>query len=380
MGEFMPRGVKRVTGLILALAMFSMFPMLAMAEYGINFPQPASDGAQDIYDIHMLTMRIATALLIIVFSFVIYSILKHRKSKGFQADQDFHKTWFGQWAWVLVPALVLGVDLTIAGSAQVVLEKLWLVPKTENLMDVKVIGHQWWWEFEYLDHEVKVESRFVPKEKSGDDYLRAVDNHLVLPTNTKIRFLHTSADVLHAFWVPELGFKKDAIPGYITETWSELKREGIFRGQCAEICGTWHSRMPIVVEAVSPEKFKQWVKDQRAVKVAAMAEAESGKVWSMDELMEKGKGLYDNKCGACHQVGGQGLPPAFPPIKGSKIATGPIAEHLKIVLNGKAETAMQAWKQLNDLEIAAIVTYERNAWDNNTGDLVQPADVKAARK
>jgi len=380
MGEFMPRGVKRVTGLILAPAMLSMFPMLAMAEYGVNFPQPASDGAQDIYDIHMLTMRIATALLIIVFSFVIYSILKHRKSKGFQADQDFHKTWFGQWAWILVPALVLGVDLTIAGSAQVVLEKLWLVPKAEKLMDVKVIGHQWWWEFEYLDHEVKVESRFVPKEKSGDDYLRAVDNHLVLPTNTKIRFLHTSADVLHAFWVPELGFKKDAIPGYITETWSELTREGIFRGQCAEICGTWHSRMPIVVEAVSPEKFKQWVKDQKAMEVAAMAEAESDKVWSLDELMEKGKGLYNNKCGACHQVGGQGLPPAFPALKGSKIATGPLAEHLKIVLKGKEGTAMQPWSQLNDLEIAAIVTYERNAWDNNTGDLVQPADVKAARK
>jgi len=138
--------------------------------------------------------------------------------------------------------------------------------------------------------------------------------------------------------------------------------------------------MPIVVEAVSPEKFKQWVKDQKAMEVAAMAEAESDKVWSLDELMEKGKGFYNNKCGACHQVGGQGLPPAFPALKGSKIAIGPLAEHLKIVLKGKEGTAMQPWSQLNDLEIAAIVTYERNAWDNNTGDLVQPADVKAARK
>ncbi len=376
----MPRGVKRVARPILVLMTSFLFPMLAMAEYGVNFPEPASDSAQDIYDIHMLTMRIATALLIIVFSFVIYSIVKHRKSKGFEADQDFHQTWFGQWAWILVPALVLGVDLTIAGSAQIVLEKLWLVPKAEKLMDVKVIGHQWWWEFEYLDHEIKVESRFVPKDKAGDAYLRAVDNHLVLPTNTKIRFLHTSADVIHAFWVPELGFKKDAIPGYITETWSEIKREGIFRGQCAEICGTWHSRMPIVVEAVSPERFRQWLKEQNAVQVAAMAEAASGKSWSLQELMEKGKGLYNTKCGACHQVGGQGLPPAFPALKGSKITTGPVAGHLDIVLNGKEGTAMQAWKQLNDLEIAAIITYERNAWGNNTGDLVQPADVKAARK
>ncbi|MCP4127644.1 MAG: cytochrome c oxidase subunit II [Gammaproteobacteria bacterium] len=376
----MPRGVKRAARSILILVTGLMFPMLAVAEYGVNFPQPASDSAQDIYDIHMLTMRIATALLIIVFSFVIYSLVKHRKSRGFEADQEFHKSWFGQWAWVLVPALVLGVDLTIAGSAQIVLEKLWLVPKAEKLLDVKVIGHQWWWEFEYLDHEIKVESRFVPKDKAGDGYLRAVDNHLVLPTNTKIRFLHTSADVIHAFWVPELGFKKDAIPGYITETWSELKREGVFRGQCAEICGTWHSRMPIVVEAVSPERFRQWLKEQNAVQLAAKAEAASDKSWSLEELMEKGKGLYNNKCGACHQVGGQGLPPAFPALKGSKIATGPLAGHLDIVLNGKEDTAMQAWNQLNDLEIAAIVTYERNAWGNNAGDLVQPVDVKAARK
>ncbi len=376
----MPRGVKRAARSILILVTGLMFPMLAVAEYGVNFPQPASDSAQDIYDIHMLTMRIATALLIIVFAFVIYSLVKHRKSRGFEADQEFHKSWFGQWAWVLVPALVLGVDLTIAGSAQIVLEKLWLVPKAEKLLDVKVIGHQWWWEFEYLDHEIKVESRFVPKDKAGDGYLRAVDNHLVLPTNTKIRFLHTSADVIHAFWVPELGFKKDAIPGYITETWSELKREGVFRGQCAEICGTWHSRMPIVVEAVSPERFRQWLKEQNAVQLAAKAEAASDKSWSLEELMEKGKGLYDNKCGACHQVGGQGLPPAFPALKGSKIATGPLAGHLGIVLNGKEDTAMQAWNQLNDLEIAAIVTYERNAWGNNAGDLVQPVDVKAARK
>ncbi len=376
----MPRLVKRVTGIITVIIGMWSFPFIAYAEYGINFPQPASGSAQDIYDIHMLTLRISTALLIIVFSFVIYSLIKHRKSKGFEADQKFHKTWFGQWAWVVVPALVLGVDLTIAGSAQIVLEKLWLVPKDENLMDVKVIGHQWWWEFEYLDHELKVESRFIPKEKSGEKYLRAVDNHLVLPTNTKIRFLHTSADVIHAFWVPELGFKKDAIPGYITETWSQLDREGIFRGQCAEICGTWHSRMPIVVEAVSPEKFKQWVTDQKAVKVAAVAEAKSDKKWSMKDLMDKGKGLYNNKCGACHQVGGQGLPPAFPALKGSKIATGPIAGHLNIVLNGKKGTAMQAWNALNDLEIAAIVTYERNAWGNDTGDAVQPSDVKSARK
>lgn len=357
---------------------------LAHADYGLNFPEPGSVPAQEIYDIHMLTTWIATILLILVFGFVIYSLVFHRKSRGYQADQHFHKTWFGNWSWVLVPAMVLGVDLTIAGSAQKVLESVWEVPQEKDLLEIKVTGHQWWWEFDYLDSGIKVESRYVEKEKldeknAGDLYLREVDNHLVLPVGQKIRFLHTSADVNHAFWVPELGFKRDAIPGYVTETWTELTREGTFRGQCAELCGTWHARMPIVVDSVAPEKFAAWVDEQKQLKLAAAAEATADKVWTMDDLMEKGRGLYNSKCGACHQITGQGLPPAFPALKGSAIATGPIAGHLNIVLNGKPGTAMQPWNSLNDLEIAAIVTYERNAWGNDTGDVIQPADVKAAR-
>jgi cytochrome c oxidase subunit 2 len=352
---------------------------VARAEYGLNFPEPGSTTAQEIYDIHMLTTYIVTVLLILVFGFVFYSLYAHR-SRGFEPDQHFHKTWFGNWSWVLVPGLVLGVDLTIAGSAQKVLESVWQVPDEKDLMEIKVTGHQWWWQFDYMDHDVRVESRFTPKEEAGDDYLRAVDNELVLPTGRKIRFLHTSADVLHAFWVPELGFKRDAIPGYVTETWTELNREGTFTGQCAELCGTWHARMPIVVRSVSPEVFDDWIEEQKAIKVAAAAEASVDKVWSMDELMEKGRGLYNTKCGACHQITGLGLPPAFPALKDSPMVKGgPIADHLDIVINGKPGTAMQPWNSLNDLEIAAIITYERNAWDNNTGDIVQPADVKAAR-
>lgn len=363
-------------------ALLITLPLLtgeAMAEYGLNFPEPAAGVAREIYDIHMLTMTIATVLLIIVFAFVFYSLYFHRKSRGYPADQDFHNSWFGNWSWVIVPVLVLGVDLTIAGKADAVLKSVWDVPKEKNIMDVKVTGHQWWWEFDYLDHGIKVESRFMPREQSGDLYLREVDNRLVLPTGTKIRFLHTSADVLHAFWVPELAVKKDAIPGYVTETWAELTREGVFRGQCAEICGTWHSRMPIVVESVSPERFAAWTGEQQAIKVAAAAEASTDKTWSMDELLSKGKALYETKCAACHQVNGMGLPPAFPALNGSAITNGPIADHLHIVLNGKPDTAMQPWGSLNDLEIAAIVTYERNTWDNKTGDVVQPVAVKQAR-
>ncbi|MBT2969449.1 MAG: cytochrome c oxidase subunit II [gamma proteobacterium symbiont of Ctena orbiculata] len=367
-------GIDKVLAATLLLATGSV-----SAEYGLNFPEPAANVAQEIFDIHMMTMGIATFLLCIVFAIVFYSLYFHRKSRGYEADQEFHNSWFGNWSWVIVPVMVLGVDLTIAGKADAVLKKVWDVPKEENIMDVKVTGHQWWWEFDYLDHDIKVESRYVPEEESGDLYLREVDNRLVLPTGVKIRFLHTSADVLHAFWVPELAVKKDAIPGYVTETWAELNREGVFRGQCAELCGTWHSRMPIVVESVSQEKFAAWVDDQKAVKIAAAAEASADKTWSMDELMAKGKPLYETKCGACHQATGVGLPPAFPALKGSALTIGPIADHLNIVLNGKEGTAMQPWNSLNDLEIAAIVTYERNAWDNNTGDVVQPADVKQAR-
>jgi cytochrome c oxidase subunit 2 len=179
--------------------------------------------------------------------------------------------------------------------------------------------------------------------------------------------------------VPELAVKKDAIPGYVTETWVDLNREGRFSGQCAELCGTWHSRMPIEVDVVSEEKYNTWVEDQKNVMLASAAEASSDKDWTMDELMEKGMAEYNTKCASCHQITGQGLPPAFPALKGSAMATGDIQAHLDIVLNGKQGTAMVAWNTLNDLELAAIITYERNAWGNDTGDLVQPRDIKAAR-
>jgi cytochrome c oxidase subunit 2 len=382
------QSTRKRLGAALGIPSFALGARSAQAELGVNFPPPAAGVAQEIYDIHMLTMSIATVLLVIIFAVVGYSLYHHRKSRGYQADQHFHESWFGNWSWVIVPVLVLGVDLTIASSAQRTLEKVWEVPKGEDLLDVKVIGHQWWWEYQYLDHSieidgaprtVRVESRATTPEEAGRNYLRDVDNPLVLPVGQKIRFLHTSADVLHAFWVPELAVKKDAIPGYVTETWVDLNREGTFRGQCAELCGTWHSRMPIVVESVSGDRFEQWIAEQKELMLASAAEAASGRDWTMEELMERGQGLYNVKCGSCHQVTGQGLPPAFPALAGSPIAVGPIQAHLDIVLNGKPGTAMVAWSTLTDLELAAIITYERNAWGNDTGDLVQPSDIKAAR-
>ncbi len=373
----------------------------AFAEMQFNFPAPASIAARDIYDIHMLTMGITFVLLMIIYAIVCYSVYAHRKSRGAVADQKLHLGKFARWSWMLVPIMVLGVDLTIAGSAEAVLHQLWLVPKDTDMLELKVVGHQWWWEYEYLDQKLNVESRALPAEKAGELYLRDVDNRLVLPTNTKIRFLHTSADVNHAFWVPELGMKKDAIAGYVTETWTVIEREGVFRGQCAELCGTWHAKMPVVVEAVSPEKFATWVDDQRKLAVAAAAEAAADKVWSKEDLMERGRDAYNKNCAACHQLDGKGLPPAFPPLiagqpfpagtdlikpladrgffKDGEIVLGTVEQHLDIILHGIPGTAMQPWAQLNNLDVAAITTYERNAWGNESGDVVQPADVAQAR-
>lgn len=387
------------SGRVASLVGGILVSMEAAAEYGLNFPDPVTRVGQDIYDVHMLTMQIATWLMAIVLVFMVYILYKFRKSKGYEADQNFHKSWFGQWSWVMVPAMVLVVDLTIAGSAQSTLERFWNAPKQfcseEGAdpdrcfdMNVKVIGHQWWWEYEFPEHGVEYDGEFYPitvesrpteQDVAGENYLRDVDNPIVLPVGRTIRYLNTSADVLHAWWVPELGFKRDAIPGYMMETWAKIDedKEGVYRGQCAEICGTWHSKMPIVINAVSPEEFDRWIENEKKLLMAALVEANSNKEWSMEELYSKGEAAYNTKCAACHKADGSGLPPAFPPLRDSKVATGSIEEHLKMVINGKG--TMPPWGMLSDLEIAAIVTYERNAWGNATGDVVQPSAVKAAR-
>ncbi|HEB81785.1 MAG TPA: cytochrome c oxidase subunit II [Gammaproteobacteria bacterium] len=365
---------------ITASLMLGLFANPAVADYALNFPEPVAPLPQQMYDLHMLTTKIATIIMVVVIGFVAYVLFTFRKSKGYEADQNFHKGAFGTWSWMLVPVIVLGIDLTIAGSATSALEEVEDYSKKADLT-VKVIGSQWKWTYEYMDDGIRIVSNMLPKEKAGDNYLRAVDNPLVLPTNRRIRFLHTASDVLHAWWVPQIVYKKDSIPGYINETWTNIEKEGTYRGQCAEICGTGHAFMPIVVEAVSPEKFEAWKAEKLQVAQAAAAEASADKTWSKDELYSRGEGIYNTNCSGCHQVSGKGMPGVFPALAGSKIATGDIAAHINIVLNGKSGTAMAAWgAQLNNLEIAAVITYERNAWGNNTGDVVQPADIKSARQ
>jgi len=368
--------VFKVKWLLLASTLFS-FPVSARLEY--NLPEPVSGIAQEIFDLHMLTAWVATVIMIIVTAIIIYALVKFRKSTGYEADQEFNNTWFGKWSWVLVPAIVLGIDFSIAGSATKTLQNVESYEEAD--VTVKVIGSQWKWTYEYMDDDIRIVSNLNKEIPKDDDlYLRDVDNRLVLPTNKRIRFLHTATDLLHAWWVPAITYKKDAIPGYINETWAMIEKEGVYRGQCAENCGTGHAYMPIVVEVVSEEKYAQWVSDQKNAKAAATAEASSDKTWELAELMERGEKIYNTSCGACHMPTGAGIPGVFPALKGSPVATGEAAKHIETVVKGVAGTAMAAWGgQLNDLELASVITYERNAWGNDTGDTVQPADVKAAR-
>ncbi len=364
---------------LILLGLLASIAGVASAEFGLNLPTPQSPATKEIFDLHMLTAYVGTVIMIIVTAIIVYALWKFRRSAGAVADQNFNSSWFGTFGWVLVPVLVLGIDLSIAGSASRTFDLIEDQSKAD--ITVKVIGSQWKWTYEYLDHDLKVVSNLKKLEPDDPLYLRDVDNPLVLPIGKRVRFLHTATDVLHAWWVPAIAFKKDSIPGYINETWTLIENEGTYRGQCAENCGTGHAYMPIVVNAVSEDAFKQWLADQQGAKAAAAADAASDKTWSLDELMTRGEKVYTTNCVACHQINGEGLPPTFPALKGGPITTGPIEGHLDIVLNGsKTNPVMVAWgNQLNDLEVAAVVTYERNAWGNDKGDMLQPADVAAAR-
>jgi len=360
-----------------AMAMLAtLFSTSALAEYALNLPEPNSELTREIFDLHMLTTYIAVIIMAIVTAIIVYALFKFRKSTGYEADQKFHEGWFGRWSWLFVPVIVLGIDLTIAGSATGTLAKIESHPDAD--VTVKVTGSQWKWTYEYMDEGIRFNSNLKKLDPSDEHYLRDVDNPLVLPVGKQVRFLHTATDVLHAWWVPSIAFKKDSIPGYIIETHAKIDREGVFRGQCAENCGTGHAYMPIVVKVVSADEYTAWVAAQQEVKLAKAASAD--KVWTLDDLYAKGEEIYNSVCVACHQLNGMGIPGTFPAINGSPVATGDKAGHMDRVMNGVAGTAMAAYAfQMDDVDLAAVITYQRNAWDNKTGDMVQPAEIKAAR-
>jgi len=363
--------------LIAGMALF-LFSTLAAAEYGLNFQKPVTEIAREVYDLHMLIMFICVGIGVVVFGAMFWSIVMHRKSRGHKAAK-FHESTTIEIIWTAVPFLIL-VGMAIPATATLI-----KMEDTKNAdLVIKVTGYQWKWKYEYLEQDVSFFSNMsTPRDQienradKGKDYLLEVDNELLIPTGKKVRFLLTANDVIHAWWVPQLGVKKDAIPGFINEVWARVDEPGTFRGQCAELCGKDHAYMPIVVKAVSDDEFKKWISVKKAEVVASAADA--GKTWDKDELLKRGEKVYA-QCAACHGATGAGIPGVFPAITGGKIATGPLGAHLNIVMKGKPGTAMQAFAgQMNDADIAAVVTFQRNALGNNTGDVVQPSAVKALR-
>jgi len=350
-----------------------------MADWGLNLPRGVTPISQQAYDLHMLILWICVVIGIVVFGAMFISMISHRKSKGAVAAQ-FHESTAVEIVWTIIPFLIL-IGMAIPATRALI--------DMENTSDadlsIKVTAYQWKWGYEYLDEDIRFYSTLsTPKEEifnkeaKGKDYLLEVDNPVVVPANKKVRLLITAADVIHAWWVPEFGMKKDAIPGFVNEMWFKVDTPGTYRGQCAELCGKDHGFMPIVVIAKTEDEYSQWVTDQKAG--SELAAADALRAWSQEELVANGEQVYAANCAACHQVNGEGIPGTFPAIKGSPVATGAVDAHIDIVMNGKAGTAMQAFAaQLDDTDIAAVVTYQRNALGNAAGDTVQPADIKVLR-
>ncbi|MBU1645401.1 MAG: cytochrome c oxidase subunit II [Gammaproteobacteria bacterium] len=373
----------------------ALSPLPALADYKWNFPEPVTPVARDTLNIHNEFMLIITILFVVVFAIMIYSMVKHRKSVGHQPAKFTGPTGRIQWFWAIVPfAILLFIDFVLMGIPAVHAIIDMEDTKTRADMVLKVTGMQWKWQYEYPEAGVKfISTMSTPREQienkaaKGEHYLLEVDNPVYLPVGKKVRVLLTATDVIHTWWVPQFGVKRDAIPGFLRETWVKIEKPGIYRGQCAELCGKDHGYMPVVVHAVPEPEYLAWLDTKKAEQAAAAGGAD--RAWSKDELLAKGKDVYEKQCSVCHQPEGQGMPPAFPALKGSKIVTGPLLSpegriiadsHVDRVLNGKAGTAMQAFKgTLNDVELAAVITFERNALGNSKGDMIQPAQIKSLR-
>ena len=342
----------------------------------LNMAPGATEVGHEIYNLHMIILIICTIIGAGVFGVMFYSMYAHRKSKG-AVPATFHENTRDEIIWTVIPFLIL------IGMAWPATSTLLAIYDNEDAdLDIIVTGYQWKWKYEYLNEDgdnVEFFSNLrTPQSEirntapKGEHYLLEVDEPLVLPMGKKVRFLVTANDVIHSWWVPELAVKKDAIPGFINETWTRTSEEGTYRGQCAELCGKDHGFMPIVVNVVSESEYSEWMSTKQSE--AAEIKKLMSQNFTMDELMARGKAVYDRACLACHGANGEGG--LGKPIAGSPVATGDLAKHLDIGINGVPGTAMQAFGgQLNDVDMAAVVTYQRNAFGNNMGDMVQPIDV-----
>jgi len=366
--------------------MIGIWTLTAAAQTRVDFQAPQSPVARDVYDLHLVILTICAVIFIGVFGVMLYSIINHRKSVGHKAAH-FHENTTVEVIWTVIPLFVL---------------VLMMIPATKTLltmrdasspdMTIKVTGYQWKWGYEYLQGEGQgvhfYSNLATPREQiegasaKGQNYLLEVDNPLVVPVGKKVRILTTGADVIHSWWVPALGVKQDANPGFIRDTWFKADKPGVYRGQCTELCGKDHGFMPVVVHVVTADKYAAWVAGQK--KTMAAAVVDPNKKWTLDELKARGAKVYASNCVACHQASGKGLPPTFPALSGSKIVNGPKDKQIDVLLHGVVKngtpTAMVSFARLADEDIAAVITYTRNSWENNTGEAVMPADVKAQRK
>jgi cytochrome c oxidase subunit 2 len=377
--------------LITRLTLFISLCIMAVTAHatpGLNMPYGVSPISHEIYNLHMAAFYVCCGIGVIVFGVLIYSLIVFRKSKG-AVSAHFHEHLGIEILWTTIPFLIL---VALAVPATIVLQH---IHNTDDAaLTIKVTGYQWKWKYEYLDQGVSFFSNLsTPQEQIQNQapkdewYLLEVDNPVVVPVNTKVRLLVTADDVIHAWWVPELGVKQDAIPGYINENWIYISTPGTYRGQCGELCGINHGFMPIVVKAVSRPEFDQWVKDHQPAAMRVLME-QNMKPLTEEQLVTAGKAQYEKSCAMCHQLNGEGLPPSFPALKQSRVVTGPLESDIKFVLTGVPGTAMQAFgAQMDNKTLAEIITYIRHAWGNEEiikkhkySTIAQPQDIEKARQ
>ncbi len=383
---------KNVLFLIFATVFSNAVFAINGEKYAMNLPKGVTEFSNTVYGLHMIVLWICIIIGVLVFGAMFYSIFAHRKSKGVKAAQFTHST-TAEIIWTVIPILILVVIAFPATEALIKME----APsdadgnRVEMEMTVKVTGYQWKWKYDYLGEDVSFMSSLSEKSnearqlnsnidpESVENYLLDVDKPLVIPVNTNIRILLTSNDVIHSWWVPSFGWKRDAIPGYVNEAWTNVPEVGIYRGQCAELCGKDHGFMPVVVEVKSKADYAIWLTEQK--ELAAKAKDKDNIEWTKEDLMSQGKKVYNSSCATCHQASGKGLPPAFPALDGNELVNAAMEEQIKTVVFGREGTAMSAFgSMLSDSDIAAAITYTRNSWSNTVKDTVQPADIKKVKE
>ena len=367
-----------------ALLMLSLYPSKVLSDWdALNMREGVTQVSRDVFELHMLIFYICVAIGAVVFSVMFYSLFRYTKKRN-PNPSTFHESTKLEVAWTIVPFLIL---IAMAVPASKTLTEIY--DDEEGEINIQVVGYQWKWEYKYLEDDINFFSNLstdqdeiynlVPK---GENYLLEVDEPLIIPVDTRVRFLITANDVIHSWWVPDFAIKQDAIPGFINTAWTRAEETGIYRGNCTELCGKNHGFMPVVVKVVEKDEYNDWVlaKKEEAIKLAELTEKE----WSLAELTERGEGVYQKNCVACHQMNGEGLPPIFPALAGSEIVMFDKGRNVEILMEGVQGAAMQSFaNQLSEVDMAAVITYTRQAWgnaENGDGEYVVPSDIVEYKK